>query len=412
MKILYVHQHFSSPRGSVGSRSYAMSQALIEAGHEVIMVCGSYAGGETGLSGEFSKGKREGQVDGVRVIEIDLPYSNNDKFIKRAGIFLKFALQSIYISMTYKYDLVFATTTPLTAGIPGIFARWFRRKPFVFEVRDLWPELPKAMGVIKNPVILCMLSLLEFACYRSAHQCIGLAPGIIEGIKKRGVPSESITLIPNGCDLDIFQCAEKMQLNNIRDTDTDLVAIYGGTHGFANGLINVLKAAKTLKTRGRDDIKIVLVGSGVKKNELIEFSEVNELTNVIFLDPVPKKSLAEYFKGADVGLQILANVPAFYYGTSPNKFFDYIASGMPVLVNYPGWVSDIVKENDCGWVVRADDPNEFASALEEAHIHKQSLSLTMGERSLIVAKRDFDRTQLSNSFIKVLESTATFSIKT
>lgn len=106
--------------------------------------------------------------------------------------------------MTEEYDLVFATTTPLTAGIPGIFARWLRGKAFVFEVRDLWPELPKAMGVITNPVVLGMMSVLEWLSYRSAHRLIGLSPGIVEGIERLGVPAHLVEMVPNGCDLDIL----------------------------------------------------------------------------------------------------------------------------------------------------------------------------------------------------------------
>ncbi|GAA75674.1 hypothetical protein P20480_2143 [Pseudoalteromonas sp. BSi20480] len=147
------------------------------------MVCGSYGGGETGLTLDFIKGRREGVVDGIHIIEFDLAYSNADGLIKRAGTFLKFALKSIGIALTHKYDVVFATTTPLTAGIPGILARWLRGKPFVFEVRDLWPELPKEMGVITNPLVLAAMSALEWCSYRSAHRCIGLSPGIVEGIK-------------------------------------------------------------------------------------------------------------------------------------------------------------------------------------------------------------------------------------
>ena len=160
-----------------------MARALVQAGHEVTMVCGNASMAVSGLDGPFSRGKREGIVDGIRVVELELVYSNYDGFIKRSWIFIKFALRSIGIALREPCDLVFATTTPLTAGLPGIFARWLRCKCFVFEVRDLWPELPKAMGVITNPVILGLMSALEWISYRSAHARIGLSPGIVEGIK-------------------------------------------------------------------------------------------------------------------------------------------------------------------------------------------------------------------------------------
>ena len=196
MNILYFHQHFSTPKGSIGIRSYEMAKRLIYHGHHVTMVCGTYGGGDTGLDSTFVSGRREGFVDGIRVIEFDLAYSNSDSFFKRSATFMKFALKSIGIALTEKYDVLFASTTPLTAGLPGIFARWLRGKFFVFEVRDLWPELPKEMGVIKNPVILYLMSFLEWLSYRSAHRCIGLSPGIVKGIKKHGVDVSKIAMIP------------------------------------------------------------------------------------------------------------------------------------------------------------------------------------------------------------------------
>jgi len=174
------------------------------------------------------------------------------------------------------------------------------------------------------------------------------------------------------CDIDLFQAADAARPEGVKDTD--LVAIYGGTHGIANGLHNALNAAEVLKSRGREDIKIVLIGSGIKKKGLVADAKARNLTNVIFMDPMPKTVLAGYFKGADIGLQLLDNIPAFYYGTSPNKFFDYIATGKPVVNNYPGWVADLVTEHQCGWTVAPDAPDAFADALEDAHARKADLA--------------------------------------
>ncbi len=195
MRILYFHQHFVTPKGSGGTRSYEMAKRLIVRGHSVVMVCGNYSGGDTGLSAPFVQGFRRGFVDGIDVIEFDLAYSNSDSFVKRSFIFLKYVFRSLKLVFSENYDLIFATTTPLTAGIPGIVGRWFRGKPFVFEVRDLWPELPKAMGVITNPLVLLAMSLLEWLSYRSANRLIGLSPGIVDGIAKRGNPASPVVRI-------------------------------------------------------------------------------------------------------------------------------------------------------------------------------------------------------------------------
>ncbi len=401
MKVLYFHQHFSTRAGSTGTRSYEMAKRLIASGHEVTMVCGSYGGADSGLDTPFANGKRRGKVDGIDIVEFGMGYSNKDRFLKRAVTFLKFAARSIALVFTEKYDLIFATSTPLTAGIPGVVGRWLRGKPFVFEVRDLWPELPREMGVIKNPVVLILMDWLEWICYRSARRLVGLSPGIVAGIARRGVPASHIAMIPNGCDLDVFSArGESWHPNGI--SATDFMAVFTGTHGIANGLEAVLDAALELKRRGRTDIKIVLIGDGGLKSELIARAQREGLTNVIFHAPVAKTRLAALLQGADLGLQILANVPAFYYGTSPNKFFDYIAAGLPVVVNYPGWLADIIGDNQCGITVPPDDSASFADALEHAEVHRAELA-AMGLRATALAKNEFDRDLLSGKFVNWLE---------
>jgi glycosyltransferase involved in cell wall biosynthesis len=401
MNVLYFHQHFSTPKGSAGIRSYEMARRLLARGHRVTMVCGSYGGGETGLMMPFVGGRRSGQVEGIDVIEFDLAYSNSHGFVQRALVFLKFALRSIGLVFTERYDVVFATTTPLTAGIPGIFARWLRGKPFVFEVRDLWPELPRAMGVIRNPGVLWALSLLEWASYRSAHRLIGLSPGIVEGIRHRGVRRELIALVPNGCDLQLFADSPEPW----RPADVapdDLLAVFAGTHGMANGLDAVLDAAAELQRRGRVDIKLLLVGQGKLKPGLQQRAQREGLDNVVFHDPVNKARLAGLMAATDIGLQTLANVPAFYYGTSPNKFFDYIAAGLPVLNNYPGWLADLITANGCGFAVPPDNPQAFADALEQAARDRPALR-EMGRRGQALARSDFDRALLSQRWVDWLE---------
>lgn len=404
MKVLYFHQHFSTPKGATGIRSYEMACRLVARGHQVTMVCGSYGGGQTGLGSPFVGGKRQGMVDGIEIIEFDLAYSNSDGLFVRALSFLKFAVRSIGIALTERYDLVFATTTPLTAGIPGIFARWFRNKPFIFEVRDLWPELPKAMGVIRNPVILAAMSFLEWASYRSAHRLIGLSPGIVKGIAHRGVAHDRIEMIPNGCDLDIFNTHAEPWLPAGVDKN-HLVAVFAGTHGVANNLDAVLDAARELKLRKRDDIRLVLIGQGKLKPALQKRAAQEHLDNVIFHDPVNKARLSGLMASADLGLQILANVPAFYYGTSPNKFFDYIASGLPVLNNYPGWLAEMIAKENCGFVVPPDDAALFADALIQAADDRNDL-LDKGARGRELAVREFDRRKLADRFVDWLEGVA------
>jgi glycosyltransferase involved in cell wall biosynthesis len=398
MRVLYFHQHFTTPAGAGGTRSYEMARRLVAAGHSVTMVCGSYGTGETGLAGAFVRHRREGCVDGIDVIEFDLSYSNHDGLIKRSATFLRYSLAAMRVAMRKSYDIGFATTTPLTAGIPSILAKWFRDKPYVFEVRDLWPELPRAMGVIRNPVVLKLLSALEWLSYRNATRCIALAPGIAEGIEARGVPAHLIRVVPNGCDMDIF-ASNTVPWRPEFIANEKMLAVFTGTHGVANGLDAVLAAAQELQRRGRDDIAILLVGDGKEKQRLQAKSEAMALQNLHFHAPMSKRKLASLLAGADLGLQILANVPAFYFGTSPNKFFDYLAAGLPVLTNYPGWVANLVNEARAGFAVAPEDDAAFATALEAAADDREAMR-AMGCNARSLARSKFDREKLGEDWVQ------------
>ncbi len=398
MHVLYVHQHFTTPSGAGGTRSYEMAKRLIKAGHDVTMVCGFYNGGNTGLSGSFSGGRRSGHVDGIKVIEFDLAYSNVDNFLKRTRTFLRFAIGASRIALSENADILFATTTPLTAGIPGILFRWIRRRTFVFEVRDLWPELPRAMGVIRNPVVLFAMSSLEWLLYRSAHRLIALAPGILDGIKKRGIDESKILTVPNGCDLKLFSDPDAKPYSPNGIADGDFIALFAGTHGVANGLDSVLDAAKVLRDRNRTDIKIVLVGQGKQKAELQNRAILDGLSNVVFHDSLPKKELVGLMKRANIGIQCLKNISAFYNGTSPNKFFDYLSAGLPVISNYPGWLANMIVENDCGFVVAPDNAKAFADGLEVAADNPDVLEKN-AENSRLLAKTNFDRDALGEKWV-------------
>ncbi len=404
MKILYFHQHFQTPATAGGTRSYELAQRLIGRGHAVTMVCGRI--GDYGLAETGRKKIRRGMVDGIDVIQLDLSYSNYDHMLKRVTTFLHYGLASIRLALREEYDLLFATSTPLTAAFPGIAMKLCgRRKPFVFEVRDLWPELPRALGM-KNPLLLGGMSLLEWLGYRLADGCIGLSPGICKGIARRSPKRQRITMVPNSCDLDLFKPGHRQNLRLDGIGPSDTVAIFTGAHGLANGLHAVLDAAAELQRRNRHDIKLVFIGDGKVKPSLVQRAERDNLMNCRFYDPMPKNRLNQVVASADIGLMILANVPAFYYGTSPNKFFDYIASGLPVLNNYPGWLADLITEHKCGLAVDPDDPVAFADALI-ALADDPDRCHEMGKNGRVLAEQEFSRDILGNNFVDFIESIKT-----
>lgn len=404
MRVLYIFQYFTTPSGSTGTRAYELAKRLVESGHEVHMVCSSAQRGSTGLTGEFNNGLRTGVFEGIHIYEFDLKYSNYDSLTTRAYKFFKYSFKSISLVIKLKYDIIFATSTPLTAGIPGIFGKIFCRKPFVFEVRDLWPELPKAMKIVTNPIVLMGMSVLEFLAYNTADACVGLAPGIVAGIKKRlRRKDKEVAFIPNACDLELFS-DKSIVYSHEEILPNDFVSVFTGAHGVANGLDAVLDAAKILCEKGISDIKILFVGDGKKKPHLIERKQRENLTNCIFADPIPKNQMNTLLNRADIGLMILDNVPAFYNGTSPNKFFDYLAAGLPILNNYPGWISEYIKEYECGYTVQPGDPKVFADCLIQARNDKREGKIdNYGKNAKSLAEEKFDRNKLAQDFIDLLE---------
>jgi glycosyltransferase involved in cell wall biosynthesis len=403
LHILYFHQHFTTPDGTGGIRSFEFAKELVSRGHRVTMVCGRSDRSSLPLPYDKDDGWFRGSIEGIDVIALPISYSNHDGVARRILAFMRYAFLSSRLALRFPCDVIFATSTPLTAAIPAIIGRWFGGKPFIFEVRDLWPELPKAMGM-RNPLLLGAMSLLEFMAYRSSIGCIGLAPGIVDGIARRSKPGHPIAMIPNGCDLKIFRPELRGRLDVPGISAGDFVAGFTGAHGKANGLDAVLDAAAELKRKGNSRIKIVLVGDGSEKPRLMARARAEALLNVIFLPPVPKRQLATITASLDCGLMILANVPAFYDGTSPNKFFDYLSAGIPIVNNYPGWIGDIIGKYSCGLAVKPDSPIALAEALSGL-ANQPGLCSTMGINARSVATDFFDRRILAGQFVDFLVKT-------
>jgi len=401
VRLLYFHQHFATPLGSSGTRSYEFARALIARGHQVTLICGAHKQSGLELPYDAARGWHRGQVDGIDVISLPLAYSNRDSLLRRAWVFLRFAWRSVRLALTLDCDLVFATSTPITAVIPGLAAKWLRRKPFVFEVRDLWPELPRALG-LRNPFVLGGMSLLEFLGYRSADACVGLSPGIVEGIRSRSAANLPIAMIPNGCDLEVFHPSKRAPLKLPGIGPDDFVAGFTGAHGVANGLDALLDVAAELKRRGDTRVKLAFIGDGKEKERLAARAAEEGLTNCLFFPPVRKTELGAITASLDCGLMVLKNIPAFYRGTSPNKFFDYIAAGIPVMNNYPGWLAGLVTEHQAGVAVPPDDPVAFADALQ-----RLAADAALRERHGLNARRlaedQFSRDRLAVKFAEVLE---------
>lgn len=402
MHVIYIHQHFATKQGATGTRSYEWSQRLLRAGHRVTMICGEYAPG--GVRPARGAAVTEHEIDGIRVLQIAEYYDNKMGLLRRALSFGRFARAATRLIRTLQGDLVFATSTPLSVGIPGMKGARALKVPFVFEVRDAWPEILISCGVLKNPLLIWYGRRLERKIYFAADHIVALSPGIRDAIAGMGYPAERISMIPNASDVDLFK-PDSLPLDDDPrfGPPGSFRVVFSGAHGFANGLGAVLDAAAELLRQGERGIQLVFIGAGRERDGLMARSRRDGLDTLCrWVGPIPKNELGWILPRMDVGMQVLVNAPAMHYGTSPNKFFDYIACGLPVVNNYPGWLAEMIAEHNCGIAVPPNDPAAFAKALVWLRDHPAERE-AMGRRARALAEQQFSRELLGAQFVQTLE---------
>ena len=391
MHILYIHQHFATPKGSSGTRSYEFARRWVKAGHKVTLITGHYDIG--GL--ELGKGLIQKQsIEGINVVVVGTKYSNKQSYIRRIISFLSFCFFSIYAGLMAKnVDVIYATSTPLTVGIPAMVLKWLKRIPFVFEVRDQWPEIPIELGIIKNKIVIDLLLMLEKSIYKSAASIVALSLGMAEGIRKIVGEQKPIVIVPNSCDTELFHPdINGSRVRREKGWGNKLVLLYFGALGKANGLGFIVDAAERLKTN--PDIHFVLVGDGSEKTAIVKRVEHLGLDNIEMLDSIPKGRLPEFVAACDIAMVIFANYPILEHN-SANKFFDSLSAGKPLLLNYSGWQRELIEEKSVGFGCRLCDVDEFVEKVRYLSYHRDKLS-HMGRQARVLAETQFSRDDAAN----------------
>jgi glycosyltransferase involved in cell wall biosynthesis len=398
MRILYLHQYFMTRAGVGGTRSYEFARRFVARGHEVSMV--------TAASGDRPRRER---VDGIEVIPVRGGYSDYVRgtklaYPRRLLEFVHFALGAAWtVLRAPRPDVVYATSPPLTMALPGVVAARRHRAPLVFEVRDLWPEAPIQMGALRNPLARWLARALERFVYRRAAHVIVLSPGMREGVIAAGVPPEKVTLVPNASDLELFSPGlDGSEVRARLGLGDRFVVSYFGAMGEANDLTQVIEAAERI---GDGSVAFVLHGDGKRRAELEALARERGTDNVIFSDPIPDKaSVARLAAASDACMTIYKDVPILYT-CSPNKLFDTFAAGRAAIVNTPGWLRELVEENEAGVYARAGDPDDLAAKVAFLRDHPEE-TRRYGENARRLAEREFSRGLLARRALGVLERAA------
>ena len=360
MKVLYIHQYFVIPSEPGGTRSYWISRELVKREHQVTMITSA------------TKNHPEGRVniDGIDVVYVKSPaYSNYMSAPRKIWSFVAFIRNAYKMAKREKdVDIVFATSTPLTIGAIALWLKFRKKWKYVFEVRDLWPEFPIEIGAIKNKLSIWGLRKFEKRIYDKAEHVVALSPGMKEGVMKAGTPEEKVSMIPNMAKPDKFFPHEKnMEVAKKFGIDTTKFnVIHFGSMGRANGLKYITNAAKVLQEKGVDDVRFVFMGSGATEPILKQEVEKSGLKNVQFLGSHPMDIVAEVVNLCDASITTFLNLPVLKTN-SPNKLFDSLSAGIPIIVNSAGWTKEMVEKEKCGFFC---DPEKLEELAEKIMLYK------------------------------------------
>lgn len=399
MKIVYLHQYFNTPEMSGGTRSYEMARRMVAAGHEVHML--------TAYRDEDRKGSWfKTDEAGIQVHWYPVPYSNHMSHGQRIKAFFSFALAARKRALALEGDIVFATSTPLTIALPGVLAARKYKIPLVFEVRDLWPEMPIAMGALKNPAVRFAARQLERWAYRHSSAVVALSPGMKKGVVATGYPASRVAVIPNSSDNHEFQhdqqAAEAFRAQRPWLSNRPLL-VYAGTFGKVNGVGYMVELAAALQKRD-SDIRILLVGDGQERPAVIEAAQEAGVyeENLFFESIMPKREIPALLSAATMASSLFIDLPEMRRN-SANKFFDALASCTPVLLNYGGWMHELVKAHGCG-LAMWQTPVEQVAAELDAKLYDSGWLAQAGAAAKALAEERFDRGVLANQLMQVLEA--------
>ena len=408
MKILLIHQYFLETNDGGGSRFNEMTRNWTEQGHEITVLAGMMHYSNSKKRPEY-KGKHfvHKQHDKVSVWRCHVSESYNVNFLGRLWGYFSFVFSSVWAGLFKtkgNYDLILVTSPPLFVGITAYILSRFKRIPLVFEIRDLWPESAIDTGVLTNKLLINFAYRFESFMYKRAKLINVLTPAFKNTlIEKKKVPEDKIIFIPNAADFslsdEIMEKFDPIVFRKEQEIEDKFVITYVGAHGVANHLIQLLDTAELLKDT---NVLFQLIGSGMQKEMLIEEVKNRDLTNVRFVNPVPKSEVFKYIIASDLGTSVLKRVETFKTIYS-NKTFDYMACQKPVLLIIDGVSRELVETANCGVFAEPERPEDIAAKIRHYLANPELLKI-QGTNGYHYAKTHFDRDILAVKYLDHLKN--------
>lgn len=397
MHILLIHQAFVSPSEAGGTRHFELAQRMLREGHQFTIVASdvSYLTGKPIVE---NKGLvTEQKVQGVRVLRAYTYPSVHRSFVWRVVSFLSFMISSVWAGLKAgPIDLVMGTSPPIFQAVSAWFIALLRRKPFLLEIRDLWPEFAIDMGVLKNRLLIKLSRWLESFLYARADHILVNSPAYSDYLQQKGIALEKITLIANGVDIDLFN--PQAGTGSVRQKlglDGNFIITYAGALGLANDIPTVLRAADRL--RAYKNIRFLFVGDGKERYNLERMVEKMELSNIIFIGSRPKSEMPGILAASDACLAILMDIPMFKT-TYPNKVFDYMAAGRPTVLAIDGVIRKVIESAEGGVFVPPGDDKSLADAVKWMALHTDE-ALVMGNSARNYVAKHFNRSAQATEFV-------------
>ena len=400
MRILFLTDNFPPEMNAPATRTWEHCKEWVNHGVNVtIITCApNFPEGKV-FKGYKNKFIQTELIDGIKVVRVWSYISANNGFLKRVIDYTSYAIMAFIVGLWYKCDVIIATSPQFFTTISGYALSVFKRKPWIFELRDLWPESIRAVGAIENKKILDFFEKIELFLYKKATLIIPVTDSFKQNLIDRGINESKIKVIKNGVDLSVYKpiakdshLLEKLQLKD------KFIVSYIGTHGMAHGLSFILDAIKDLNK----DIQFLFIGGGANKSKLLNQAKSLKLKNCTFLDFVPKSEISKYISITDVALVNLKKSETFK-SVIPSKIFENAAMRKPILLGVEGESALIINSYEAGECFKPEDKNDFLTKLNKIYRKKVSGSNSYFE-GLTRLANDFNRQVLAKRMLDLIKS--------